>query len=188
MLVKLQQPFFMQAILASVPEPSISGVMDNFDVFLRNKLIADFLHATLFTPATIMLTAMVALLFLLARGHIASWTRLVAICSFAALTDLLREVFQFVLLTLRGLGAVQSPRDLVRPVGLGLLFQHGNYVTSQIADAVNIFDIWFVTILVVAFERSEQIRRRDAVIAALGTWLMVQLFRCGTIYLLAEAV
>jgi hypothetical protein len=184
-LVYLRGPFVLKAALSSLPEGLAvpAGALDM--PFARFTLWS---YAGVPARIALFVGAVSVLVFLTlgAQGHLARFSRLLLVVSYASLILVVKRCLGVGILYLRGLDRVEQPTDIEPILGLGILAPDASPLLRQTLESVNVFDVWFLVVVVAALSASERIPLRDATVAAVSAWLIVQAFGLGLNWLLFQ--
>jgi hypothetical protein len=189
-LVIAYRPYFIRSILVSLPPQAVATFAKQGGAYLTTSFHVQIAGSILMPPAEVALTALLVYLALVAVGRMVTYGSLLRVATLASLVLAFRELFRFGVVALRGIDAIRSVRDFQPPVGLGLLFRNTAPFLQSAVDAVNLFDIWFLAVLVIALMKMKEtaISRRDAIASVACFWAIWQLVRCGLLFFFAQTL
>jgi hypothetical protein len=182
-LVRAQIPYLLQAIVVSLP-----GSVRDPDAVLRRYMWPQYVGGIFAPVLTVSAFALILYLVALSAGHLVRFANVFVVSAYGWLIYGLKAIFTFVLLSFRGVESIAGPESLQPPVGLGLLLRNGSSLSQALADTINVFDICFVIVIAVAVHKSEKLRPKAAAWTAAMAWLVLQVFRFGTVYLFQQVV
>ena len=172
-LAYLTQPFVLQAVRAVAP-PTMSEVLE---MQLAASLRFFMLGAVTRPAAFCIVVTLVLFGLLVASGHVARLGRLLAVVATANLVLALKHAYVFGILQARGIGSISGPGDLEARVGLGAFLPVDDPVLLVVVESINLFDIWFLVLITIAIQRTEQASTRAAGVIVLVAGLLACTYR-----------
>jgi len=118
-------------------------------------------------------------LFLLEVG----FARMLGIVAYSYLAIMGRDAVILLIVFLRGSAALQSSEGLNVAIGLNLMFPSLALPWSALAANINIFEAWFVMLLVIGIAGAAGIRWSRALAIVLPTWIIAVLTQFGFVLL-----
>ncbi len=132
--------------------------------------------ALLLTPLLLFLRwlLMALMLWLTAAVFLDTLTyrKLLTIVAFSYLPMLARDAVSCLVLLMRNEDALRHADGMTVALGLDLLFPSMPLPWSALAGSVNIFEVWFVTLLVVGISEAAPARPSRALAIVIPTWLV----------------
>lgn len=138
-------------------------------------LIASPLLLLLKWAATALLLFLITVL-IEGRG---TYRKALSLVSFSSVILLLQAWYSRMIVHLKGMEALKSPWDLDPPIGLSLLLPGLNPGWSTFFNTFNLFEVWFVFLLILGLSSMENISRKKAAMAVIPLWLLLTGLRAG---------
>lgn len=115
-----------------------------------------------------------AMLWLVAQLCLASLTfaRGLGIVAYSYLPVFLRDATMLFILWMRGAGALDHPEALNVAIGLNLLFPQLPLPWSALAGNFNLFELWYLMLMILGISAAAAVRRRVALAIVLPGWLV----------------
>ena len=169
----LQSPIQMEWIrfqleAAGTPAGQIRSSLD-----MMNKSIA---VTFLLTPALLFLRWLLLALMIWLTAAVfldaLTYKKALTIVAYSYLPILARDAVTCVMLLMRSDAALRNADGMTVALGLNLLLPSIQLPWSAITGSINLFEIWFVTLLVVGISKSARATPRRALGIVLPTWII----------------
>jgi hypothetical protein len=169
----LQSPVqmeWMRLQLEAVGMPA-DQVRARLEMLSRSNVMAALLTPVLLFLRWLLLASM---LWLTAAVFLDTLTyrKVLSIVAFSYLPILGRDAVSCMVLLLRGEDALRHGDGMTVALGLNLLFPSMPLPWSALAGSVSIFEVWFVTLLVVGISKATPARPSLALAIVMPTWLI----------------
>jgi len=112
-------------------------------------------------------------------GGRGSYRQTLSLVSFSSVILLFESWYSRMVVHLKGIDALTSPRDLDPPIGLSLLKPDLNPGWFTFLNTFNLFEAWFVVLLLLGLARLENISKKRAALAVVPIWLLLTGLRAG---------
>jgi hypothetical protein len=109
--------------------------------------------------------------------------KLLNIVAYSYLPLLMRNLTSCFILMLRSSEALHTTNGLSVPLGLDLLFRGTSSAWTQLAGKVNLFEAWFVLLLILGVAGVGRISMKRALWVVIPSWLSIAAIQCGLAYL-----
>ena len=96
-----------------------------------------------------------------------------SLVAFTSIFQLLESCTVLTILRLKGIENLNSPLDFQPPVGLNIVFGSTNLSWNTFLNDFNLFEIWYVVILVLGVATLSQCSRLKAVVVVVPVWLFL---------------
>jgi len=169
----LQSPIQMEWIrfqleAAGTPAGQIRSSLD-----MMNKSVT---VTSLLTPALLFLRWLLLALMIWLTAAVfldaLTYKKALTIVAYSYLPILARDAVTCVMLLMRSDAALRNADGMTVALGLNLLFPSMQLPWSAITGSINLFEIWFVTLLVVGISKSARATPRRALGIVLPTWII----------------
>jgi len=169
----LQSPIQMEWIrfqleAAGTPAGQISSSLD-----MMNKSIA---VTFLLTPALLFLRWLLLALMIWLTAAVfldaLTYKKVLTIVAYSYLPILARDAVTCVMLLMRSDAALRNADGMTVALGLNVLFPSMQLPWSALTGSINLFEIWFVTLLVVGISKAARATPRRALGIVLPTWIL----------------
>jgi Yip1 domain len=169
----LQSPIQMEWIrfqleAAGTPAGQIRTSLD-----MMNKSVA---VTFLLTPALLFLRWLLLALMIWLTAAVfldaLTYKKALTIVAYSYLPILARDAVTCVMLLMRSDAALRHADGMTVALGLDLLFPSMPLPWSALAGSINLFEIWFVTLLVVGISKTARTTTRRALGIVLPTWII----------------
>ena len=112
-----------------------------------------------------------------------TYQKLLTIVAFSYLPILARDAVACLILFMRSDDALRHTDGMMVALGLNLLFPSMPLPWSALAGSINIFEVWFVTLLVVGISRSARARPLRALAIVMPTWVIAVVLQSALVTL-----
>jgi len=169
----LQSPIQMEWIrfqleAAGTPAGQIRSSLD-----MMNKSVT---VTSLLTPALLFLRWLLLALMIWLTAAVfldaLTYKKALTIVAYSYLPILARDAVTCVVLLMRSDAALRNADGMTVALGLNLLFPSMQLPWSALAGSINLFEIWFVTLLVVGISKAARTTPRRALGIVLPTWII----------------
>ena len=169
----LQSPIQMEWIrfqleAAGTPAGQIRSSLD-----MMNKSVT---VTSLLTPALLFLRWLLLALMIWLTAAVfldaLTYKKALTIVAYSYLPILARDAVTCVMLLMRSDAALRNADGMTVALGLNLLFPSMQLPWSALAGSINLFEIWFVTLLVVGISKAARTTPRRALGIVLPTWII----------------
>ena len=106
-----------------------------------------------------------------------TFARGLGIVAYSYLPVLLRDATVLFILWMRGVGALDHPEALHVAIGLNLLLPQLALPWSTLAGNCNVFELWYLTLMILGISAAAAVRRRTALAIVLPGWLVTVLMQ-----------
>lgn len=115
-----------------------------------------------------------AMIWLVAQLCLASLTyaRGLGIVAYCYLPVFLRDATILFILWMRGVGALDHPEALNVAIGLNLLFPQLPLPWAALAGNLNLFELWYLMLMILGISAAAAVRRRVALAIVLPGWVV----------------
>lgn len=187
-LFRLLAPYASHAALTMAPPGLTDEQVGLFqEQVLRGQTIGFYL-----VPALVMLkwAAAAGFLWILVNLFVndVSFEQLFSLAGYANLVPLLESGYVILILALRKFSSIHSPLDLQVPIGLNLVVPTQNLGLYTLLGMINLFELWYVYLLMVAIEVLTRCSRRRAGTLAISYWLFGVAISVGSTMLSSSAL
>jgi hypothetical protein len=142
------------------------------------------------SPTLLLKWAAVALLLFLTTVLIegrGSYCKTLSLVAFSSVILLVQSWYSRMIVHLKGIEILRSPWDLDPPIGLSLLMPGLNPGWYTFFNTFNLFEAWFVALLILGLSGMEDISRKKAALAVIPIWLLLTGLRAGLAALSGDA-
>ena len=169
----LQSPIQMEWIrfqleAAGTPAGQIRSSLD-----MMNKSVT---VTSLLTPALLFLRWLLLALMIWLTAAVfldaLTYKKALTIVAYSYLPILARDAVTCVMLLMRSDAALRNADGMTVALGLNVLFPSMQLPWSALTGSINLFEIWFVTLLVVGISKSARATPRRALGIVLPTWII----------------
>jgi len=112
-----------------------------------------------------------------------TYQKLLTIVAFSYLPILARDAVACLILFMRSDDALRHADGMMVALGLNLMFPSMPLPWSALAGSINIFEVWFVTLLVVGISRSARARPLRALAIVMPTWVIAVVLQSALVTL-----
>lgn len=166
----LQRPFLRAAFVLSLPAgftaEEISVALDRFSLAQSVGLLGGSLAIV---GKVLLLGALLYLGVLVLTGT-ARFRDALSLVSTAMLTTLFGSWFVLLVLTIRTPAAIRAMADLQPAIGLSLFFPNASLLVFTLLNDINLFDLWFMSVLARGLSSQGILRPRGALCVSFGVW------------------
>jgi hypothetical protein len=103
------------------------------------------------------------------RGY---YGQTLSLVSFSSVILLFESWYSRLVVHLKGIDALTSPRDLDPPIGLSLITPDLGPGWFTFLNTFNLFEMWFVILLVLGLSKIENISKKRAALAIVPIWML----------------
>jgi len=171
------RPFFVQAVLGSLPANVAPGVADALAAraFRFSGIGAAIVPLVQIGAAATLMFMILAVL----SDTPPRFESLFVCVAWAALLLVGKDLARYGMLLAGGLESVRQITDLQPGVGLGFLVAEPRSLAHDSLEVINGFDLSYLVVVAGAASRSEGVRFRRALTAAALSWLLLHAVRIG---------
>lgn len=116
-------------------------------------------------------------------ANLIDFQRVLTVVAYSSVAILLREVFIYLILSLRDNDLLRGRNGLDVALGLNLIFPTIPLPWSVMAGHVNIFEVWYVFLLSIGLSRITASSWRRGILIVLPNWLFVVFVQVGIVSL-----
>lgn len=106
-----------------------------------------------------------------------TFARGLGVVAYSYLPVFLRDATVLFILWMRGAGALEHPDALNVPIGLNLLLPQLPLPWSTLAGNCNVFEVWYLTLMILGISTAAAVRRRTALAIVMPGWLVTLLIQ-----------
>lgn len=165
-------PLVMKVATNSLPEGLPAGQIETFYRQIEiGQRISLCLVPIILLVKTLFSALVLTMLTIVVAGE-AGFKKIFSLLSYTNLIMVLEGFFALLILNLRGVEQIARPADLQVRLGLDVFINTGSVALNSALNAVNLFEIWYVSLLVIAIGCSFKCSKKKAATIGITYWAM----------------
>jgi hypothetical protein len=173
------RPIVEQLLIQTAPKDISPDQLElGLAYFRKVHLIGIFLSPAIMLIRWACMAWLLSMTSILVIGK-AGYRHTFSLVSFSSVILLFESFYSRLIVYLKGLDAIASPRDLDPAIGLSLLIPSSDAGWYTLFNALNPFEAWFVVLLVLGLSKIENTSKKKAALAVVPVWMLLTGLRAG---------